>query len=196
MIRALNLAPSAESCSSLIWCALERTKGTLSCCWCAEAWAPFPGCIFGRKPSQTHNYWSWWHRLEPLWSAWAESLVKTQQKGGVSVWRWAAGPPTIPTIPTCKQGADAVLRQNPAHHTYGGAGNLDRYWEQKANTVFSGNVMTTCAVHHSHRCKNCQTSLKKQFLETIINPKESLITFLCIPLSQFHLPSCFDNIEW
>lgn len=176
MIRALNLAPSAESCSSLIWYALNRNTpgGTLSCCWCAEAWAPFPGCIFGKKPSQTRNCWSWWHRLEPLWSAWAESLVKTQQKGGVSVWKGAAGPPTIPTIPTCKQGADAVLHQNPAHHTYGGAGNLARYWEQKANSVF-----WSC-----HDTLERQTSLKKQFLETIINPKGSLmITFLCIPLS-------------
>lgn len=58
----------------------------IKCCWCAEAWTPFPGCIFGKKLSQTRNCWSWWHRLEPLWSAWAESLVKTQQKGGVSTW--------------------------------------------------------------------------------------------------------------
>ena len=37
-------------------------------------------------------------------------------------------------VPTCKQGAEAVLCQNPAHHTYGGAGKLAWYWQQKAST--------------------------------------------------------------
>lgn len=40
-------------------------------------------------------------------------------------------------IPTCKQGGDAVLCQNPTHHTYGGAGKLAGYWEQKANAQHS-----------------------------------------------------------
>lgn len=145
----------------------------IKCCWCAEAWTPFPGCIFGKKLSQTRNCWSWWRRLGPLWSAWAESLVKTQQKGGVSTWVGVSWRLTLPTIPTCKQGSDAVLCHDPVHHTDGGVGKLAGHWEQRANSQCYG-------------APDPQT----------IQMSPLMITFLCMLLPQFNLPSCFDNIEW
>lgn len=50
--------------------------GPITCLWSGLAEVSSPGCVCGKRLFQTHMSWSWWHRLEPLWSAWGRNLTE------------------------------------------------------------------------------------------------------------------------
>lgn len=75
--------PFHSCCSSAVGVVVfDQEKGgwrTIRCCWSAATRASSHDCVYGKRLSHTHKCWSWWRRLEPLWSAEGGNLAERNQ---------------------------------------------------------------------------------------------------------------------